>query len=166
MGGDLSDRHGGGHERRPPRSGRTGLAAAIREMDGIGRRKPTSAPTIWIVDQADLDRATSLELELLGTAVRSDRAALERLLHQDFFEFGASGRRWRRDEVVDDLVASPNLDALTVTQVGARGVSDDVILVTYRTEDPQRVVWRSSLWLRAGDDWQILFHQGTLTNAS
>lgn len=50
------------------------------------------------VPDGELDAVIEASRELLGPVVRSDRAAVEALLHPDFTEIGASGRFWQRAE--------------------------------------------------------------------
>ena len=88
------------------------------------------------MNNIDLRTVSSLELQLLDPAVRSGADALERLSHRDFVEVGASGRRWQRDALIDDLVASPGIGSVGVTDLVAREVASDVVLVTYRATSP------------------------------
>jgi hypothetical protein len=107
------------------------------------------------------DAVVERELDLLSPAVRADRARLEQLLHPEFVEIGASGRRWTRAEIVDALVATPGVDDLRVADVHARALGPDVVLVTYTTRRRGSAVHRSSIWVRRGADWVARFHQGT-----
>lgn len=45
------------------------------------------------------------EWALVGTTVRSDASALERLLHPEFAERGQSGRWWSREATLQALLA-------------------------------------------------------------
>jgi len=47
-------------------------------------------------EDEDVRAAIAGELRLLEPSVRRTPAAVEAMLHADFFEFGASGRRWSR----------------------------------------------------------------------
>jgi hypothetical protein len=42
----------------------------------------------------DVQTAIDLELRLLKYEIRAEPGEVDRLLHPDFSEFGASGRRW------------------------------------------------------------------------
>jgi ribonuclease HI len=107
-----------------------------------------------------VDQVVALELRLLDPAVRADRADVERLLHPEFREIGASGRLWNRDEMVVALAEDPGTGA-TATEVEARIVADGVVLVSYVAESAAGRSRRSSLWVRGEDGWRVLFHQGT-----
>jgi hypothetical protein len=106
------------------------------------------------------DEAVALELRLLDPAVRADRAQVERLLHPEFREFGTSGRVWDRSSIVAALAEEPGPPA-RASEVEARVVGPDVVLVTYVAEAAGRRSLRSSLWVRDEDGWRVLFHQGT-----
>jgi len=105
---------------------------------------------------AILDAVIALELRLLDPRMRHDPAQVESLLHPDFREIGASGRVWSRDAVIAALASEP-AEAVVASDVVARRVADDVVLVTYTA----RGSWRSSLWVLMADGWRMLFHQGT-----
>lgn len=101
-----------------------------------------------------------LELRLLDPTVRADRAELERLLHPDFHEFGASGRMWGRDALVEALISEPGTGAV-IEDAQAPLARDDAVLITYRAVSVGGSSWRSSLWIRDEMGWRVLFHQGT-----
>ncbi len=95
---------------------------------------------------------------------RDVRDAAE-LLDPEFREFGASGRVWDRASILDMMAgddgAPPVMDDIAATRL-----SDDVILLTYRTREPGRTALRSSVWRRSvGGPWRIVFHQGTVQPA-
>ncbi|MBB4130337.1 nuclear transport factor 2 family protein [Xanthomonas sp. 3075] len=112
-----------------------------------------------------LTQLRALELRLLGPQVRSSVQALEELLDPEFVEFGASGRRDTRGDVIAALMAD---DAL----VDYRADGFECVLLVphlaqlrYRSIDRrggiERHALRSSLWRADGNGWRLLFHQGT-----
>lgn len=104
------------------------------------------------------------ELLLLDPAVHADQGRVRRLLHPDFVEFGASGRVWDGEAMVEALgaeSASPRHRAVDIVSV-TLGI--DTVLLTYRIEDAERPSLRSSVWLRNDvGEWLLRFHQGTPT---
>ena len=106
-----------------------------------------------------LAEVVGLELQLLEPATRRDRAELERLLHPEFREVGASGKTWDRDALIDALTNEQGLIA-GVELLAARPVAEDVVLVTYLAASGGRRSLRSSLWVHQ-HGWRMLFHQGT-----
>lgn len=108
----------------------------------------------------DLELVRDLELRLLDPVVRGERAAVERLLHPDFRELGASGRTWDKEAVIELLGEEPGGRA-EVHDLVVERLAHDVVLVTYRARTPERSSHRASVWVRHGDSWRVRFHQGT-----
>jgi ribonuclease HI len=110
-----------------------------------------------------VDEVVSLERRLHDPALRADREEVGRLLHEDFTEVGASGRRWDRHSMIDFLAGEPAAIP-EVSELSARALGQDAVLVTYvaTTRDVEpRTSFRSSLWVIADGQWRLLFHQGT-----
>ncbi|MET9802408.1 nuclear transport factor 2 family protein [Streptomyces sp. NPDC006368] len=103
------------------------------------------------------------ELRLLDPAVRTTPAFFEELLHPEFHEFGASGRRWDRTSLLAAITAddAPPPRALTTSPMRGTQLADDVVHLTFDTESGGRRTHRSSLWLRTDRGWLLYFHQGT-----
>ena len=118
-----------------------------------GRRPDQSDPTV--------SEVVALELALLTPQVRADPGSVIGLLHEDFVEFGASGRTWDRAGIAAALAANAGGGTATVQDLRPVRLADDVILLTYRAVRPDRVTMRSSLWVQAAGRWRLLFHQGT-----
>lgn len=103
------------------------------------------------------------ELRLLDPEVRASPELFGALLHPEFTEFGSSGTRWDRASIMRVLMAEPDPGSRPTTTSGMRGVqlSEDVVHLTFDTDDNGRLAHRSSLWRRTEDGWRIWFHQGT-----
>jgi hypothetical protein len=100
----------------------------------------------------------------------SSREDFERQTAADFWEVGASGRRYSREFVwsvlgarlargEDDEYASGGWQA---TEFQLRRIARDTYLLTYTLRQGDRLTRRLTVWqgsARAG--WKILFHQGT-----
>jgi hypothetical protein len=105
-----------------------------------------------------------LEEELWREETRFDIQRMEEVLAADFFEFGRSGRFYRRE----DTLAIPRgpIDAvLPLSDFKARLLTQDLAQVTYNsavTYDGRILrARRSSIWSRAPQGWVLRFHQGT-----
>lgn len=104
-----------------------------------------------------------LEVSLWVSQTRFDQAYMDRLLSPDFFEFGRSGRIYKREETLavpsQEIPALLPLEAFTL-----HPVSKNSILVTYisrlKKETLERAN-RASLWVKTDEGWQLRFHQGT-----
>ncbi|PYI68955.1 DUF4440 domain-containing protein [Arthrobacter livingstonensis] len=110
---------------------------------------------------ASLETVVELERELLDPAVRADPLRAGELLHPDFEEIGASGRRWSRQEILamfsDGEAAEASLEVLALNRLDAA-----TALLTYRSVAPRGSALRSSIWQHENGRWQVRFHQGTL----
>jgi hypothetical protein len=123
-------------------------------------------------DTEDLAEAMRLERMLHDPAVRTDPERLVALLHTEFAEFGASGRRWDRqstiatlgeegDQADDAKDGEPDEVGIQVKDMTARAIAPAAILVTYEAERHGRRSLRSSIWVWTAGGWSVLFHQGT-----
>jgi ribonuclease HI len=106
---------------------------------------------------------TNLLASLLALEDRLAQGEFDDLLHPDFLEFGQSGRRWTRADVIAELTPMPSPPRREQTELQI--LSDDLVLLTWLSQRPgQSATWRSSLWQRGGTEgWQIRFHQATAT---
>lgn len=112
-----------------------------------------------VVD-ADFDAVIEAERQLLSPAVRSDRAAVDRLLHPEFTEIGASGTPWTRAEILDAMHEWSHPEVVA-SEFVASHLGGDAIQLRYVCVGPRGCTRRSSLWQRDGSTWRIRFHQGT-----
>ena len=110
----------------------------------------------------------ALERRLLDPAVRASAVAVGELLADDFLELGASGRSWKKAEVVAELAANPRVRGRLADFV-LRPLGDEFALAIYRLEASDAAgagSLRSSIWRRTpSGGWQLVFHQGTPTGA-
>jgi hypothetical protein len=97
------------------------------------------------------------------------RTDLEGMTTADFWEVGASGRRYSREYVIDELekrYASPSAETWETSDFHCRQLARDVYLLTYTLLEGARKTRRSTIWERAGSGWKIVFHQGTIVQES
>ena len=111
-----------------------------------------------------------LEVELHVPEVRSDASRLHELLHPDFTEFGRSGRTYSFSQVVAALQAETKPARVHAQDFAVRRLTESLALLTYKSADIkdgklERHTLRSSLWQLGPAGWQMLFHQGTPTEA-
>lgn len=94
------------------------------------------------------------------------RADFARLMAADYWEIGASGKRYDRDyilDVLDRCHAAGGLDVWETSGFECRELADDVYLLTYTlVQDHSRRTRRSTIWRRTESEWTILYHQGTV----
>jgi hypothetical protein len=96
----------------------------------------------------------------------TSRADLEKMTTDDFWETGASGRRYSRQFVLDELERrrdNPPADVWESSDFYCRRLAADVYLLTYTLlQDNARLTRRSTIWQRAADGWKVVYHQGTV----
>ena len=94
------------------------------------------------------------------------RADFERMTTEDYWETGASGRRYSRPFVLDGLeerFAVPHTDVWETSDFQCRRLSEDTYLLTYTLlQDKQRLTRRSTIWRSTPEGWKIVYHQGTI----
>jgi len=96
----------------------------------------------------------------------ASRADFEKMTIDDFWEVGASGRRYSRAYVLDELEkrhAVPHADIWETMDFHCRRLARDVYLLTYTLlQDKVRRTRRSTIWRRTAEGWKIVYHQGTI----
>ena len=94
----------------------------------------------------------------------------ERNTAPDFWEVGASGRRYSRDFILSMRRREELVDAdaagWRATGFGLRRLGQDCFLLTYTLDQQGRMTRRATVWERAGEGWRILYHQGTVVTAN
>ena len=99
----------------------------------------------------------------LGTS----RASFEAMTEVDFWETAASGRRYSRTYVLQELErryqpGSNTEDIWETSDFYCQRVANDLYLLTYTLKQPDRLTRRSTLWRQTGETWKIVYHQGTV----
>lgn len=100
------------------------------------------------------------------------REAVEAWTAPDFWEVGASGNVYTRDEVLETVAAryaDPAYDPMAgyaVTDFEVRSLGGDEWLATYRLRESDRVTRRASIWRRDGNSWALVYHQGTVISGA
>jgi hypothetical protein len=116
-----------------------------------------------------LQQLRDLEVALHQPDVLRDRDRLDELLHESFFEFGRSGRRYSKADILESLPQENTTEVIWSQDFAVTELADGVALLTYRSAsidasgDLFRHSLRLSLWQRTSCGWQMRFHQGTPT---
>ena len=96
------------------------------------------------------------------------RADFERMTTADFWETGASGKRYSRDFVLDTLEhrhSQPHEDTWETSDFRCQEIAANNFLLTYTLAQGARLTRRATLWRRVAGEWKIVYHQGTLVAA-
>jgi hypothetical protein len=123
---------------------------------------PTTAPNLLDVLAALSAREPIFHRPEFGTS----RADFERMTAEDFWETGASGRRYSREFVLDELeqrVATPHDDVWETRDFYCRQLGENTYLLTYTLlQGGKRLTRRATIWKRTAEGWKIIYHQGTI----
>lgn len=129
--------------------------------------RPDHAPDLVTPVHLHAQLRTLTRLERLYHAAHPDAtlADFDRLVSSEFWEIGASGRRYSRAfarQVLANRTTVPapeswHDDAHVLTPLG-----DALYQLTYTLIQPRRATLRASLWRDTPDGWQVVFHQGTV----
>ncbi len=97
----------------------------------------------------------------LGTT----RADFEAMTEADYWEVGASGRRYSREYVLDVLeerFKDPMDDPWETSDFHCMEIAVDNYLLTYTLKQTERITRRATIWRRTAQGWKIVYHQGTV----
>lgn len=104
------------------------------------------------------------ERSLLEAGVHKSETPAQ-LLADSFVEFGSSGRVYTKAQIIAALQAESTVK-ISVSQFNVRLLAPHIALVTYRAQrhtEPPVCSLRSSIWQQIEGKWQMVFHQGTLS---
>ncbi len=82
-----------------------------------------------------------------------------------FWEVGASGQRYGRQYLLDELErrhANTTEDAWQTRDFHCLEIAAHNYLLTYTLIQGSRVTRRSTIWRRTAEGWKIVYHQGTV----
>ena len=114
-----------------------------------------------------LDELRQLEAEFHHPGDGISLARLEQLLHPEFHEVGRSGLPFTRQSVADYLARRTTIPPTRTWGHHLQRLADHAALLTYQSAEQApdgswlREARRSSVWIKSGDTWQIVYHQGT-----
>ena len=100
----------------------------------------------------------ALEQSLLDPCARQSTGQLNKLIADDFLEFGSSGKVYNKQDCIKPDETSRKF---VVSDFKIKELSKDVMLATYKTTEDGIASLRSSIWQQYGDEWKMIFHQGT-----
>jgi hypothetical protein len=93
------------------------------------------------------------------------RRDFEAMTVPDYWEVGASGRRYSRQYVLDVLeerFKHPTEDIWETSDFHCKEIAPDNYLLTYTLRQGERMTRRATLWRRTAQGWKIVYHQGTV----
>lgn len=97
------------------------------------------------------------------------RADFEAMMAEEFWEIGASGRCYGREEILTILerrYSGPYKDEWTAEDFSCQEIAPANYLLTYTLRQGPRVTRRATIWRKAPRGWVIVFHQGTMVESA
>lgn len=88
----------------------------------------------------------------------------ERAVAPEYWEVGATGRRYSREFILKTFRAFPPVssgDDWDCRDFGLLQLGPETYLLTYTLSQWDRLTRRATIWQRAAEGWRILYHQGT-----
>lgn len=98
-------------------------------------------------------------------AFGTTREAFESMTADDFWETGASGRRYSRNFVIDTVVkryAEGAAESWQAWDFYCQMIAANHYLLTYTLHQGPRVTRRATLWREEDGRWVAVYHQGTI----
>ncbi len=124
---------------------------------------------MYTSEMALLPLLQGLEEEIHASVVHVNATRLDALLHEDFLEFGRSGKTYTKQDIMVQLSGSESHLPLLANHFELRRLSEHIALLTYRSANQltdgtlDRFTLRTSVWEESTLGWQMRFHQGTPT---
>jgi hypothetical protein len=144
-------------------------ATAFSGGGSVTNERNSSGPRIASVTSPEL-LAVLEELKLREPIFHhpefgTTRQDYEAMTDPQFWEVGASGRRYSREfvlEALENRAPNPDEAAWLTRDFQCREIAAGNYLITYTLHQGKRVTRRATLWRRTAAGWKILYHQGTI----
>lgn len=109
-----------------------------------------------------IDELTALENSLFLYKNCKDSDYLDRILHEDFMEFGTSGKIYHKKETIDLLMSVTEDRPIVIHYPKVRLLPGGQWLLHYISENKETGSYsnRTSIWIK-DDNIKLYFHQGT-----
>ncbi len=91
---------------------------------------------------------------------------LSRRMSSDYWEVGASGRRYSRAFILENAAKIALVNATSAgwktSEIGLKQLGPQIFLLTYTLDQIGRLTRRATIWHKSKEGWSILYHQGTI----
>lgn len=112
-----------------------------------------------------LEELTKLEIFIHWPTLGSTKQELENILDQNFWEVGASGKRYNREivlRVLEERSKKHNHELWFNKDFHCAEIAEDNYLLTYTVTQGERWTQRSSIWRKSENGFKLVYHQGTI----
>ena len=136
------------------------------------KERYSDAPTEWkaLDEKKILDELKSREPIFHHPGkLGKTKKDIENQMCDEFWEVGASGNVYTRQDVIETLLERYNdpshQDIWEAKDFALTKIAPDNYLLTYTLiQDKTRVTRRSTIWRKVAGNWKIMHHQGTVLN--
>ena len=118
-----------------------------------------------------LNTLRKLEQTLHQSDIRHSADALDQLLHDEFMEIGRSGAIYTKPDIIASLTTATTPTTIWSGHYQLYQISQQTAQLIYQTARvdkdgrKSRWTWRSSMWVKHQETWQLRFHQGTAVDS-
>lgn len=112
-----------------------------------------------------LEELTKLEIFIHWPTLGTSKEEIENLLDKNFWEVGASGKRYDREivlRVLEERTRKQNLEVWINKDFHCSEIAADSFLLTYTLDQGARLTQRSSIWRKYEAGFKLVYHQGTV----
>lgn len=112
-----------------------------------------------------LQELKSLEIFIHWPDYGASKEKIELHLDENFWEVGASGKKYNREIVLKVLVErsqKENPEEWISDNFECAELSQNVYLLTYTIIQGERKTERCSIWKKYENDFKLVYHQGTI----
>lgn len=106
-----------------------------------------------------------LEMSLWINETRNNEEYLEKVIHPTFYEIGQSGKLYFKADITSQVNLNLNT-SFPFENISIKEINTGTYLISYKVNYTlngiQKSSYRTSIWLNNKDEYQLLFHQGTV----
>lgn len=113
-----------------------------------------------------IEMLLKLEMSLWVNETRNNYEYMNHILHDDFIEFGRSGKKYTKQDVLNSL-DNDIICKFPFNDLNIKELNENTYLLTYQSVllkiGNEEISNRSSVWLAQDGIYKLIFHQGTPT---
>ena len=121
-----------------------------------------------MISKQEEEFLVKMEQEIIAAQKRGDYSFVEKALADEFQEIDSRGSISSKEETMRAIKEAPLFD-YSIENCKVFPVTEDCAIVTYIATSSRSIpggtrvnrAQRSSVWVKRGGSWQMVFHQGT-----
>lgn len=120
--------------------------------------------------EAEFEEIRSLEPIFHTEYFGATTEEFSRRMSLDYWEVGASGRRYSRAFILEQAAKISEVNATGAgwkcSKYGLKKLAAQTFLFTYTLDQNGRLTRRATIWQKSEEGWKILYHQGTIISSA